>query len=120
MGAPGNSSREVVVRMLRTEILEHPARASRLSAMLSADERETLERLPPGAARRDYLTAHALRYKPHPTHSTVDRSVKTADELKPRRTYLTHICHDLAHERAESLLPEHVRLAYDGLELRVA
>jgi len=60
MGAPGNSSREVVVRMLRTEILEHPARASRLSAMLSANERETLERLPPGAARRDYLGAHAL------------------------------------------------------------
>jgi len=68
----------------------------------------------------DVLFLDALRYKPHPTHSTVERSVKTADELKPRRTYLTHICHDLAHERAESLLPEHVRLAYDGLELRVA
>ena len=68
----------------------------------------------------DVLFLDALRYKPHPTHSTVDRSVQTADELKPRRTYLTHICHDLAHERAESLLPEHVRLAYDGLELRVA
>jgi len=68
----------------------------------------------------DVLFLDALRYKPHPTHSTVDRSVKTADELKPRRTYLTHICHDLAHERAESLLPQHVRLAYDGLELRVA
>jgi len=48
----------------------------------------------------DVLFLDALRYKPHPTHSTVDRSVKTADELKPRRTYLTHICHDLAHERA--------------------
>jgi phosphoribosyl 1,2-cyclic phosphate phosphodiesterase len=68
----------------------------------------------------DVLFLDALRYKPHPTHSTVDRSVKTADELKPRRTYLTHICHDLAHERAESLLPDHVRLAYDGLELQVA
>src|SRR6476646_8124461 len=68
----------------------------------------------------DVLFLDALRYKPHPTHSTVERSVKTADELKPRRTYLTHICHDLAHERAESLLPEHVRLAYDGLEVQVA
>jgi len=68
----------------------------------------------------DVLFLDALRYKPHPTHSTVERSVKTADELRPRRTYLTHICHDLAHERAESLLPEHVRLAYDGLELCVA
>ena len=68
----------------------------------------------------DVLFLDALRYKPHPTHSTVERSVKTADELKPRRTYLTHICHDLGHERAESLLPPHVRLAYDGLELEVA
>jgi phosphoribosyl 1,2-cyclic phosphate phosphodiesterase len=68
----------------------------------------------------DVLFLDALRYKPHPTHSTVERSIRTADELKPRRTYLTHICHDLAHERAESLLPEHVRLAYDGLELQVA
>jgi phosphoribosyl 1,2-cyclic phosphate phosphodiesterase len=68
----------------------------------------------------DVLFLDALRYKPHPTHSTVERSIQTADELKPRRTYLTHICHDLSHERAESLLPEHVRLAYDGLELQVA
>jgi len=68
----------------------------------------------------DVLFLDALRYKPHPTHSTVDRSVKTADELRARRTYLTHICHDLEHERAESQLPSHVRLAYDGLELQVA
>jgi len=68
----------------------------------------------------DVLFLDALRYKPHPTHSTVERSIQTAGELKPRRTYLTHICHDLGHERAESLLPPHVRLAYDGLELQVA
>jgi phosphoribosyl 1,2-cyclic phosphate phosphodiesterase len=63
----------------------------------------------------DVLFLDALRYKPHPTHSTVDESVKIAQRLQPRITYLTHICHDLAHERAESLLPENVRLAYDGL-----
>jgi phosphoribosyl 1,2-cyclic phosphate phosphodiesterase len=68
----------------------------------------------------DVLFLDALRYKPHPTHSTVERSVKTAGELQARRTFLTHICHDLGHERAESLLPPHVRLAYDGLELQVA
>ena len=67
----------------------------------------------------DVLFLDALRYKPHPTHSTVERRSKPADELKPRRTYFTHICHDLAHERAESLLPPHVRLAYDGLEMQV-
>jgi phosphoribosyl 1,2-cyclic phosphate phosphodiesterase len=68
----------------------------------------------------DVLFLDALRYKPHPTHTTVEKAVQMAAELKPRRTFLTHICHDLGHERAESLLPPEVRLAYDGLELQVA
>src|SRR5438874_2606346 len=68
----------------------------------------------------DMLFLDALRYKPHPTHSTVDRSIKTAEKLAPRRAFFTHICHDLAHERAESLLPANIRLAYDGLEIHVA
>lgn len=68
----------------------------------------------------DVLFLDALRYKPHPTHSTVERSLKTVELLAPRRAYFTHICHDLAHERAESMLPPNVRLAYDGLEIEVA
>ena len=67
----------------------------------------------------DVLFLDALRYKPHPTHSTVAQSVKTVEELQPRRAYLTHLCHDLQHERAESLLPANVRLAYDGLEIEL-
>ncbi|HUI82202.1 MAG TPA: MBL fold metallo-hydrolase [Bryobacteraceae bacterium] len=67
----------------------------------------------------DVLFLDALRHKPHPTHSTVDRSIKTAEQLGARRTFLTHLSHDLPHERTESLLPAHVRLAYDGLELSV-
>jgi phosphoribosyl 1,2-cyclic phosphate phosphodiesterase len=65
----------------------------------------------------DVLFLDALRYKPHPTHSTVNRSLKWVEELAPRRAFFTHICHDLGHERAESMLPPHVRLAYDGLEV---
>lgn len=61
----------------------------------------------------------ALRYKPHPTHSTVERSLRTVERLKPRAAYFTHISHDLDHERAQSLLPEGVWLAYDGLELEL-
>jgi phosphoribosyl 1,2-cyclic phosphate phosphodiesterase len=67
----------------------------------------------------DVLFLDALRHKPHPTHSTVDRSLKTAEQLAARRTFLTHISHDLPHERTESLLPANVRMAYDGLELLV-
>ncbi|HUA18268.1 MAG TPA: MBL fold metallo-hydrolase [Bryobacteraceae bacterium] len=67
----------------------------------------------------DVLFLDALRYKPHPTHSTVARSLETVEKLKPRRAFFTHICHDLAHARAEENLPPHVRLAYDGLEIQV-
>ena len=67
----------------------------------------------------DVLFLDALRYKPHPTHSTVEQSIRTVDELAPHRAFFTHICHDLGHERAESMLPPHIRLAYDGLEIQV-
>ena len=42
-----------------------------------------------------------------------------AEELNPRRTYFTHICHELPHARTEGALPPHIRLAYDGLEIAV-
>jgi phosphoribosyl 1,2-cyclic phosphate phosphodiesterase len=67
----------------------------------------------------DVIFLDALRYKPHPTHSTVERSMKTVEALGVRRAFFTHICHDLGHERAESMLPPHIRLAYDGLEIDV-
>ncbi|MBM3811011.1 MAG: MBL fold metallo-hydrolase [Acidimicrobiia bacterium] len=67
----------------------------------------------------DVLFLDALRHKPHPTHSTVERSLKHVERLGPRRAYFTHVCHDLAHEETENRLPEHVRLAYDGLEITV-
>ena len=67
----------------------------------------------------DVLFLDALRYKPHPTHSTVDRSIATAGRLAAKRVFFTHICHDLAHARTEERLPPHIRLAYDGLEIEV-
>ena len=67
----------------------------------------------------DVLFLDALRHKPHPTHSTVERSIGIAEQLSPRRTYFTHICHELPHARTEIDLPPHIRLAYDGLELTV-
>ena len=67
----------------------------------------------------DVLFLDGLRYKPHPTHSHIARSVANAAKLGAQRTYLTHICHDLPHARTESQLPPSVRLAYDGLEIAV-
>ena len=67
----------------------------------------------------DVLFLDALRRRPHPTHTTLDDAIALAGELGARRTYFTHMCHDLHHERTEALLPGNIRLAYDGLELEV-
>jgi phosphoribosyl 1,2-cyclic phosphate phosphodiesterase len=68
----------------------------------------------------DVLFLDALRHRPHPTHTTVERAVRWAEQLKPKRAFFTHMCHDLPHAATEAMLPAHVRLAYDGLELEVA
>jgi phosphoribosyl 1,2-cyclic phosphate phosphodiesterase len=67
----------------------------------------------------DVLFLDALRHRPHPTHTTVARALDYVAELKPRRAFLTHICHELGHEQTERVLPPNVRLAYDGLEIQV-
>ncbi|MDP9169076.1 MAG: MBL fold metallo-hydrolase [Acidobacteriota bacterium] len=67
----------------------------------------------------DVLFLDALRHKPHPTHSTVETSIATAKRLGAKRTFFTHICHDLPHAATEALLPPGVFLAYDGLQIEV-
>jgi phosphoribosyl 1,2-cyclic phosphate phosphodiesterase len=67
----------------------------------------------------DVLFLDALRHRPHPTHTTVEHALRLVEELKPRRAFFTHMCHDLSHERTEASFPAHVRLAYDGLEIDV-
>ncbi len=65
----------------------------------------------------DILFLDALRHRPHPTHSSVENSLKIVEQLEPKRTFFTHISHDLAHEKTNAELPPHVRLAHDGLRL---
>ena len=65
----------------------------------------------------DILFLDALRHTPHPTHSTVENSLRIVEQLKPKRAFFTHICHDLAHEATNATLPPNVRLSYDGMKL---
>ena len=65
----------------------------------------------------DVLFLDGLRHKPHPTHSTVENSIRIGDQVKARRVFFTHICHDLPHEETNAALPPHVRLSYDGMKL---
>jgi phosphoribosyl 1,2-cyclic phosphate phosphodiesterase len=67
----------------------------------------------------DVLFLDALRHNPHPTHSTVEESLKTVASLSPRRAYFTHISHDLPHASVEARLPPNVHMAFDGLEIPI-
>ncbi|MCA1658698.1 MAG: MBL fold metallo-hydrolase [Verrucomicrobiaceae bacterium] len=62
------------------------------------------------------LVIDALRYRPHPTHLTVDQALEVSRKVRPARTLFTHISHDLA-QSAEAELPSDVGIAYDGLKL---
>jgi phosphoribosyl 1,2-cyclic phosphate phosphodiesterase len=65
----------------------------------------------------DILFLDALRHRPHPTHSTLENSVRLVERLQPKRAFFTHISHDLGHEETNRSLPQNVRLAHDGLKL---
>jgi len=69
------------------------------------------------ATDAEVLVLDALRWRPHPTHLTVDEAVVIAKRIATKRTFLTHLSHDLGHVSTEAKLPDDVRLAYDGLRL---
>lgn len=69
----------------------------------------------------DTLVVNALRFeREHHSHQLVAEAVELARRVGARRTLLTHVCHDVGrHVDANKLLPQGVRLAYDGQVLRV-
>jgi phosphoribosyl 1,2-cyclic phosphate phosphodiesterase len=67
----------------------------------------------------DVMVLDALRHRAHPTHFSVSEALRVVETLRPKQTYFTHICHDLAHAETNRSLPPGVALAYDGLVLDI-
>jgi phosphoribosyl 1,2-cyclic phosphate phosphodiesterase len=65
------------------------------------------------------LVLSALKFTPSPMHFTVDEAVEFIEKIKPERAYLTHIAHELDHEKTNALLPSFIQLAYDGLKIEL-
>ena len=65
------------------------------------------------------MIASGVRYKPHPTHSTVDETIQLFRDLEVAKGYITHLSHEIDHERDSASLPDHISFAYDGLEFEV-
>ena len=67
----------------------------------------------------DTLIIDALRWQYHPSHNSVEQALEWIARIRPRRAFLTHIAHELEHTETEAKLPNHVRLAYDGLRIPI-
>jgi phosphoribosyl 1,2-cyclic phosphate phosphodiesterase len=67
----------------------------------------------------EVLVVDAVRDRPHPTHFSVAEAVDVGWRVGARRTYFTHMCHDLPHAATCARLPEGMELAYDGLVVEV-
>lgn len=68
----------------------------------------------------DVMVLNCLREREHPTHLDLGRALGYLGRIGPKRAYLIHMCHDLAHGQWLARLDgSGVSPAYDGLELTV-
>lgn len=66
-------------------------------------------------ASLDVWIVDALRYRPHPTHAHLERTLAWIARVKPRRAILTNLHIDLDYETLKAELPPGVEPAFDGL-----
>ena len=59
----------------------------------------------------------ALRYKPHPSHFSLDDALGWIERFKPRRAVLTNMHADLDYDEVSAKLPANVIAGYDGIRL---
>lgn len=66
------------------------------------------------------LVINALFLTSHPTHLSIGEAVDAAERIGAKRTYLTHLTHEISHAELSASLPPGVEPAYDGLTITVA
>lgn len=75
---------------------------------------ETIDRL----QGIDTLVLNALQKPVHPAHFSLEESLAVLPKICARRTYFTHFSDKIGlHAQTDSILPEGVALAYDGLTI---
>ena len=66
-----------------------------------------------------YLIIDCLKFKKHPSHFNLKESLLVHRSLKPKKTILTNLHHDLDYGFLLRNLPKNVLPAYDGLTLNL-
>ena len=64
-----------------------------------------------------YLIIDCLRFKKHTSHFNLEESLFVHQNLKPKKTILTNLHHDLDYNYLLKKLPRDVVPAYDGLKI---
>ncbi|TAH41592.1 MAG: MBL fold metallo-hydrolase [Bacteroidetes bacterium] len=65
-----------------------------------------------------YLVLNALRKEKHPSHFTLNEALALIEEIRPEKTWLTHLSHQMGkHADVNSQLPKGVECAFDGLQI---
>ncbi len=59
----------------------------------------------------------ALRYRPHPSHFSLDDALTEIATMQPKRAILTNLHIDLDYETLRKRLPDHIVPAYDGMRI---
>jgi phosphoribosyl 1,2-cyclic phosphate phosphodiesterase len=67
----------------------------------------------------DVLVLSALRPVPTAMHFSIEEAVAFSRRVAAKKTYLTHIAHDLEYAATNATLPSDIRMAYDGLEIPI-
>ena len=57
----------------------------------------------------------ALQHKPHISHFSLEEALQWVERLAPKRAILTHMHVPLDYDKVQSLTPDHVEPAFDGL-----
>ena len=69
----------------------------------------------------DVLIVNALRPREHFAHFSIEEAVALIREVKPRRAYLTHLCHEVGlHDDFAATLPSGVEPLSDGQTIIIA
>ncbi|MCB1181556.1 MAG: MBL fold metallo-hydrolase [Chlamydiia bacterium] len=63
------------------------------------------------------LVMSALRHTTSPMHLNLEEAIAFSRAVGAKKTYFTHMSHELDHQTTNAALPEGFELAYDGLEL---
>ncbi len=66
----------------------------------------------------DVMVLDALRHREHATHLTVAQCLGYLAQIGASRSFLIHLCHEVAHAELASSMPDGVSVAYDGLCLQ--